>query len=638
MSDGLLTKETLEVELLKKKVKGLSLIVEIIKDINSTLDLESLLKKIIEGATFILNSEIGSLMLFNQEFNCLTIKVAKGLSKKVIQETRIKVGESLSGWVFKHGKPLLISDIEKDSRFANKESSEKYYTKSFIGAPLIVKDKVMGVININNKISKDVFEVDDLWLLETFASEVAIAMDNSKLYEETKKRVEELSNMTKELAASKLVVSKVNLLLDKKLYDLTLINKINKVVNPASRHKDVVIAVVKVINEIIDYHILSFLLINEEEEGELFIDSPYSLDQGYLKKIKTQVIEKYNNFSDRLEFKENKVKEVSLNSMLVETSQVSNAEIASILFLPIKTANKVVGLIFLGQFKRRAFSKEDLRLLTLIRDHLMIILENSLLYEKLEKLSITDGLTKLAVHRHFQEALINELKNAAVDSHLVSLFMIDIDYFKEYNDRYGHPTGDIVLREIAQILLETTRVTDIVARYGGEEFGVILPWTNKEEAIVLGKRIIKKVESYKFPKEGNQKGKRITVSIGLATYPDDALTNVVLIEEADKALYQAKKEGKNQICFCKDLIIEYVHKLPIKAKKVVVLGDFNNWSKDKHFLENIGESKWRIKIKLFPGSYRYKFLINETIWLSDSQATEYIEDDTEEKVSLLVVK
>jgi diguanylate cyclase (GGDEF)-like protein len=321
----------------------------------------------------------------------------------------------------------------------------------------------------------------------------------------------------------------------------------------------------------------------------------------------------------------------------VITHKIDKVNVVSTLSLPIKIANKVVGIISLGQFKKKAFSKEDIRLFTLVRDHLIVILENSLLYEKVEKLSITDGLTKLVVHRYFQEALIKEIKSAEKGNYPVSLFMIDIDYFKEYNDRYGHPTGDIVLQKVAQILLDNARSTDIVARYGGEEFGIILPHTDKNGAITLGKRITKAVEEYKFPKEDNRRGRKITVSIGLATYPDDVLTSSALIDEADKALYQAKKNGKNQICFYKDVQIEYQHNLPIKARKIALLGDFNNWSKEKYLLENIKGNLWRLKVKLFPGKYRYKFLINDTIWLSDPKASEYVDDEYGEKTSLLVV-
>lgn len=637
MTNELLTEEEYDIDTLKKKVQGLSLIVEILKDINSTLNLESLLGKIIKGATTILNSEIGSLMLYNKDLDCLTIKVAKGLSREVIKNTKIKVGESLSGWIFKNGQSLLISDVEKDKRFA-KESSEKYYNKSFIGTPLVVKDRVIGVININNKISKDVFTQDDLWLLETFAYEAAIALENSELYEDTKRRLNELSNLTQELAASKLIISKVNLLLDKKLYDLTVINRISKAISPTPHHRNVIKSVAKVISEFIDYHIFSFLIINEEKGGEFFIDPVYLVDERYINDIKCQVMERYNNYHNRLEFKEDRIKNVFLDVTPVITHKIDKVDVVSTLSLPIKVANKVIGIISLEQFRKKAFSKEDVRLFTLVRDHLIVILENSLLYEKVEKLSITDGLTKLAVHRHFQESLIKEIRNAEKGNYPVSLFMIDIDYFKEYNDRYGHPTGDIVLQKVAQILQDNARSTDIVARYGGEEFGIILPRTDKNGAIVLGERITKAVENYKFPEEDNSRGKKITVSIGLATYPEDVLTSAALIEEADKALYQAKKNGKNQICFYKEITLEYYHQLPIKARKIALLGDFNNWSKEKYILENIRNNTWEIKFRLFPGRYRYKFLVNDTIWLSDPKALEYVDDDYGEKASLLAVK
>jgi len=119
--------------------------------------------------------------------------------------------------------------------------------------------------------------------------------------------------------------------------------------------------------------------------------------------------------------------------------------------------------------------------------------------------------------------------------------MIDIDNFKAFNDTYGHQAGDSIIREISKIFKDVSRKIDIVARYGGEEFGIILPMTKKEEALVLAERIRKAVET-------SPRLKNITISIGVASYPADGNVKEDLISKTDKALYEAKRSGKNRIC------------------------------------------------------------------------------------------
>jgi diguanylate cyclase (GGDEF)-like protein len=129
----------------------------------------------------------------------------------------------------------------------------------------------------------------------------------------------------------------------------------------------------------------------------------------------------------------------------------------------------------------------------------------------------------------------------------LTLLMIDVDYFKRYNDTYGHQQGDELLRQIAEILRQNIRQSDIAGRYGGEEFAVILPETDKESAAVLAQRLCEVVARTPFPGYPGGPPVRCTVSIGVASYPEDALTVSDLIAAADTALYRAKRFGKNRV-------------------------------------------------------------------------------------------
>jgi len=175
------------------------------------------------------------------------------------------------------------------------------------------------------------------------------------------------------------------------------------------------------------------------------------------------------------------------------------------------------------------------------------------LYEELEsakeglrQLSITDGLTGLYNHRHFKEHLGQELNRARRHNLNVSLAMADIDYFKKFNDSYGHPAGDVLLRSVGDLLKDNIRKNDLAARYGGEEFSLVLVETNKSAASVVAEKIKKLVEEYSFNANGHA-GHRITISMGVATFPDDAAGSDELIKIADDRLYRAKENGRNRV-------------------------------------------------------------------------------------------
>lgn len=163
------------------------------------------------------------------------------------------------------------------------------------------------------------------------------------------------------------------------------------------------------------------------------------------------------------------------------------------------------------------------------------------------KLAITDGLTGLFNHRHMQHRLAEEVARAERFGHPVSVLMIDIDRFKRFNGTYGHQAGDRVLAAIARLIRDTIRATDVPARYGGEELAVILPQTSLVNACGLAERLRAAVEGLKFQPRRATHPVRVTISVGVATYPDHAASTAELIEGADRALFQAKRDGRNLI-------------------------------------------------------------------------------------------
>ena len=167
-------------------------------------------------------------------------------------------------------------------------------------------------------------------------------------------------------------------------------------------------------------------------------------------------------------------------------------------------------------------------------------------FEYQYKLATVDGLTELYNHRYFQDALRNQIEASKRYGQPFSLIIIDIDFFKKFNDTYGHQAGDAVLRQVAQTLKKNSRTTDFVCRYGGEEMSIILPNTTNEEAMNNANRLCKAIAERPFQLNSTETG-NVTISLGVATFPDNAQTPQELIEYADKCLYYAKEHGRNQV-------------------------------------------------------------------------------------------
>jgi diguanylate cyclase (GGDEF)-like protein len=212
---------------------------------------------------------------------------------------------------------------------------------------------------------------------------------------------------------------------------------------------------------------------------------------------------------------------------------------------PMVHEGRVLGVISVGGITRHY--KYEKTMLNLIADLGSIALYNNTLFSQVQEMANSDGLTKLYNKRFFMNRLSEEILKAEKGHYPVSVFMFDLDHFKHYNDTQGHQAGDEVLKITGQILREMVRPDDIPARYGGEEFIVILPQTPKDGAMVAAERIRIKMASHPYPNRESQPLKTVSLSGGVATFPDDGRTGTDLIAAADAALYRGKQAGRNRV-------------------------------------------------------------------------------------------
>ncbi|MBI4974748.1 MAG: GGDEF domain-containing protein, partial [Candidatus Omnitrophica bacterium] len=188
-----------------------------------------------------------------------------------------------------------------------------------------------------------------------------------------------------------------------------------------------------------------------------------------------------------------------------------------------------------------------LRLLDIISDLGAVAIQNAILYARIQNLAIRDGLTGLFLRRYFIARLPEEIKRATRSKVNLSLLMLDIDRFKDYNDTYGHMAGDLVLKYMARKLSPMTKHGDILARYGGDEMAMILFGADRDTAVKEAEAIRKRIQSEPFILR--KKPLSVTVSIGLSSYPEDTMLEDELLKVADERLYKAKSKGRNNICY-----------------------------------------------------------------------------------------
>jgi diguanylate cyclase (GGDEF)-like protein len=212
---------------------------------------------------------------------------------------------------------------------------------------------------------------------------------------------------------------------------------------------------------------------------------------------------------------------------------------------PLLTSQgQVAGLLRVESARREAMDQEDGRLLESLVVLASLALENAKLYREAQELAVTDGLTRLLLRRPMLERIAQELRRGEEQKTPTSLIMIDIDHFKSINDRYGHPAGDAVLRDVATLVRRNVRDVDVCARYGGEEFMVLLPQTDEKGAWLVAERIREAVKARPFELRGESR--QVTVSLGVACAPEHGAESRELIEAADTALYASKENGRDR--------------------------------------------------------------------------------------------
>ena len=216
------------------------------------------------------------------------------------------------------------------------------------------------------------------------------------------------------------------------------------------------------------------------------------------------------------------------------------------LFVPLIFNSELTGSIILARELESSFKDYDLAMVSSFAGQISAAVKNAWMYEEIKRLAVIDGLTGLYNRRHFFELAEKEFSATKRYHRDLALLMIDVDHFKDFNDKYGHNTGDLVLKLVADTINNSLRKSDFCGRYGGEEFVILAPMTVSDQALIAAQRLRSSIENAKLP-INNYSTLSITISIGISVFSDTTETLAELIKKADELLYKAKRNGRNRV-------------------------------------------------------------------------------------------
>jgi diguanylate cyclase (GGDEF)-like protein len=265
------------------------------------------------------------------------------------------------------------------------------------------------------------------------------------------------------------------------------------------------------------------------------------LEKGFVERFKARILDNWRSLTSKE--KEEDI-EIEVRSKR-QDGWISYSEEMRVYFTPIMDRGSPTGIFYIGYISK---DSDELvkRILPIVGNHVSVAIEKIRIYLKTKELAEKDGLTNIYNFRYFSKQFINEVRRSKRYKHPLSLMMIDLDRFKEFNERFGHGEGNRLLKTVADLIKNSIREVDLLARFGGDEFVIILPETSRHEAEKVAHRILRAIKGHHYIVK--DQSYRLSVSIGLCSSPELELKSAKdFFMRTDEALFQAKSKGRNQI-------------------------------------------------------------------------------------------
>lgn len=530
-------------DVIEEKNAESALLFHTTKSIAIDLNLESLMNKVVFHGSMLLKSK--SMFLFvpdesraaSHNEQRLVLKASNQLGE-TYGEYSLQYGEDIIGKADQQCRPVLDNEYQQQKR----KIVFLQNAACIMAVPIIFSEELLGVLVAANKTTA--FSEVDLELLTMYAQQIAVVFKNVLLYHQQSKNANELETKNRMLEAqSDLILKKTS--------QLVLLNELAQNINSSLELNEVLELVARQCAESIGVNQCLVWMVNEDD-GLLQASAAHGLSKNELENLHLYFSELNQSLMlDVLHQKQIKLIPSAQEQILFKTVVKKQLSSSTSLLIPLILKEQALGVILVSDTRENhEFVEDEIALLTAIINQTVMAIENAKLYQKMKEQAITDCMTGLFNHRYFQLRLTEEYSHTIRHSIPLSLIMLDIDYFKKYNDTYGHMAGDLVLKEIAGLIKSTVRQNDVVARYGGEEFVVIMPLTNYTGAEVVAERIRASVEECLFLGDINTPQVSMSVSIGVAVIDPankSLCSREALIKHADAALYQAKEGGRNRV-------------------------------------------------------------------------------------------
>jgi len=494
----------------QERANKLQALIHISKQMTASLKLQEVFDFAVKAAAEFLEVPCVWLWVPDDETRELHVQARFGLVEFAgLMGDRVPYGRGVIGKIVDRGEPQYIGDVRQESLWLSKRFVEQAQIVSFAGIPLMNEGRVLGVLSIFTR-HRRLFSPDERTLMSAFASQAAIAIANARAYEQIQwyaSTVAELYEAATQVSGS-----------------LDLDETLQKIARGAAASTDAASSTIILFDDFgAATHVVDW------EVGEIEVRKD-GISHQVWETGRPVVLPDFTRTPPGM-----------INPRLLTLGRAAGV------CLPLQVRERVRGVMWVHYNEPRRVAEEDLHLLASFGNQAAIAIENARLFTETRRLANTDALTGLYNHRYFYHLLDAEVKRARRYGRSLSLIMLDIDEFKDYNDRYGHLAGDEALRSLAQILRKNSRRVDTVARYGGEEFAIILPETDLAQAAVQAERLRASAEEHQWP-EG-----QLTVSLGSAALTTDMIKVEDLVRGADRALYQAKEGGRNQVCLSSPL-------------------------------------------------------------------------------------
>jgi diguanylate cyclase (GGDEF)-like protein len=469
----------------------------------STFDLDEVLQRILALARDYFHLQNVAILLLDKEAEQLCVRSQIGWDAGQDQ-VRLGLGDGITGTAALKKQPVYAADVSKDVRYICSAKA----TRSELAIPLMVRDEVVGVLDCQSD-RLDHFDKDTIDLLTLFSTQASMALQNARLYSLERQRARQLE----------------------------VINAIAQQSTAVLDLEELMSRVCRLIQQAFQVAHVSLLL---REEGDLVLRAHY----GTL----TPRISQGGRFPTSVE---PWARILAGNGTVIEKDLSPAPDDVKVFMgcvsrmsIPLVSFGQTLGILALHGDRSDAFRETDFQSLESVADICATAIQNAHYVERVKQLAYLDGLTGIFNRRFFELRIMEEIERARRYGTGMAVIMADLDQFKRLNDEFGHLLGDEVLRQASSIFHQQVRRIDVVCRYGGEEFAILLTQTNAEQGLSVGEKLRKAVENWQFPGVP----RTVTISAGVAAFPDHGTTRDDLIRAADTGLYTAKQAGRNRVC------------------------------------------------------------------------------------------